>query len=106
LGRERTIVLTGDFNCTEVDEPYRILVKPEGNDGVRLIDSYRTVHPQTAPDEATFHGFKGTREGLRIDWILHTPDLKAQEARIIRPATPPYPSDHYPVTAILAPAPR
>ena len=106
LGGERAIVLAGDFNCTEADEPYRILVNPEGSAGLRLIDSYRAVHPRIAPDEATFHGFKGTRAGSRIDWILHTPDLKAQDARIIRPATAPYPSDHYPVTAVLAPVPR
>lgn len=93
------VVLVGDFNCTEADEPYALLTGPGG-----LVDSYRAVHPAPAADEASFHGFAGDRAGLRIDWVLHTPDLAATAADIDRSSTPGgrFPSDHFPVTATLA----
>jgi endonuclease/exonuclease/phosphatase family metal-dependent hydrolase len=91
---EQAVVVTGDFNSTEDDESWRTLTAV-------WADSYREVHPQRAPDEATFHGFKGGVAGSRIDWILHSRGFTATEASIVRPGQPPYPSDHYPVTAVL-----
>jgi len=100
LAKGAPVILMGDFNCIEDDEPYRALTAPDGN-GVSLVDSYRTVHSKRAPDEASFHAFKGRIEGSRIDWILHSKDFKATAAEIVRPSNGRYPSDHYPVTAIL-----
>lgn len=94
------IILTGDFNCTEDDAPYRVLTKAAP---VSLSDSYREVHPGRAPNEASFHGFKGGAAGSRIDWILHTPGWKAASAGIVRGPAERLPSDHFPVTAVLAP---
>ncbi len=66
-------------------------------------DSYREVYPKRSPDEASFHGFKGTVHGSRIDFILHTPELHAISATIDRTksAEGRFPSDHYAVTAVL-----
>jgi len=97
------VILTGDFNSTEDDRPYHILTHAADSGGLRLIDSYREVHPQREPDEASFNGFKGTVTGTRIDWILHTPDVKALSSEIDRAKSPEgrFPSDHYPVKAVL-----
>jgi endonuclease/exonuclease/phosphatase family metal-dependent hydrolase len=102
LSKGAPVILMGDFNCIEDDEPYRILTNSLGESGVLLVDSYRIVHTKRASDEASFHGFKGKVAGSRIDWILHSPDLKATAAEIVRPKEGRYPSDHYPVTAVLA----
>lgn len=92
------MILMGDFNATEDSPAYRALV------GSQFSDSYRVVRPERSPEETTFHAFKGTTTGSRIDWILHTPELQAIDAQILRsPARDGvYPSDHYPVTATLA----
>lgn len=101
------VLMAGDFNATEDDAPYAALVKGNdggvGRDALKLIDAYRSAHPQRSPDEASFGGFKGIREGSRIDWIVHTPHwrtIRAEIDRINRDGR--YPSDHYPVRAELA----
>jgi endonuclease/exonuclease/phosphatase family metal-dependent hydrolase len=96
------VVVTGDFNATEDDEPYPALCGKAG-DAVRLVDSYRALHPERAADEATFNGFSGDRVGSRIDWILHSPALRTVAAEIgYERDGDRYPSDHYPVSAVLA----
>jgi endonuclease/exonuclease/phosphatase family metal-dependent hydrolase len=95
------VIVTGDFNSTEETEQYRALTAGDGA-GVKLIDAYRGIHPQRKPDEASFNGFKGMRDGLRIDWVLHSPQWVAKGAAIDRTTrNGRTPSDHYPVTAEL-----
>lgn len=97
-------ILVGDFNITEDTPAYTALIRPEAPDAIRWIDAYRAVHPVRQPEEASFHGFKGTVAGSRIDFIFHTAHFRATEATIVRVAKDGrYPSDHYPVTAVLAP---
>jgi endonuclease/exonuclease/phosphatase family metal-dependent hydrolase len=101
-----TVIVMGDLNCTEDDAPLSALVGTPAS-SPRLIDSYRSTHPDRSPDEATFHAFKGTAQGDRIDFILHTPDLRAAQAGIDRTNREGrYPSDHFAVTAVLKYAPR
>jgi endonuclease/exonuclease/phosphatase family metal-dependent hydrolase len=105
LAQGRPVVLAGDFNINEDTAAYAVLTQPRGaSGGAWLIDAYRAVHPQRSPEEATFHGFKGTRIGSRIDFVFHSPELKALSATIERGMSPEglYPSDHYAVTAVLA----
>lgn len=95
-------IIVGDFNAREDDEEYPELLRAADDDGPKYVDAYRSVHPDRQTDEASFHGFKGGREGSRIDWIFHSDDLKATEATIDRTSQDGrYPSDHYPVTAVL-----
>jgi endonuclease/exonuclease/phosphatase family metal-dependent hydrolase len=103
LAGNQPIILTGDFNSTEDTPAYHTLTHMAEHGGAQLIDSYRETHPDRQTDEASFHGFKGTIAGSRIDWILHTPELKATAATIDRAKSDDghYPSDHYPVTATL-----
>jgi endonuclease/exonuclease/phosphatase family metal-dependent hydrolase len=96
-------VLTGDFNISEETPAFRVLVEPPEPSWVRWIDAYRTLHPERAPDEASFNGFKGTVRGSRIDFVLHTSHFRATAAAIDRHQREGrFPSDHYPVTAVLA----
>lgn len=99
---EMPAILTGDFNTTEDGEPYAALVRGDTGDRTRLIDAYRTVHAERRADEASFNGWKLVEEGSRIDWILHSDHLTAVEAAIDRTNDAGrFPSDHYPVEAVL-----
>lgn len=97
------IVLTGDFNMNEDDPSFTPLVAPKEPGAVGLIDSYREVHPERSPEEASFHAFHGGTHGSRIDFIFHSPELIATAAEIdhTHNASGHYPSDHFPVTAVL-----
>ena len=98
------VLLTGDFNSTENSEPYQILVQGRGlpQKAIPWIDAYRVIHPTPTEWEATAHGWRGTRKGRRIDWIIHSPDFVPLEAVIIHyQDSGHYPSDHYPVFAAI-----
>jgi endonuclease/exonuclease/phosphatase family metal-dependent hydrolase len=95
-----SVIVMGDFNCTEDDSPYRELAGVDSNR--RLIDTYRAVHSRQK-DEATYHGFDAGRTlGSRIDWILVSEDFRTLAAAIDRSLPGGrLPSDHFPVTATL-----
>lgn len=96
------VIMVGDFNAREHDEEYAELLRSTDDGGPRFVDAYRAAHPDAQTEEATFHGFKGGRKGIRIDWIIHSEDLVATAAGIDRTSEDGrYPSDHYPVTATL-----
>ena len=96
------LVITGDFNTTEDGKPYAVLVNGPDDASAKLIDSYRVIHPNRQPDEASFGGFKGVRKGSRIDWILHSEKFTTRNATInYSQENGRYPSDHYPIEALL-----
>jgi endonuclease/exonuclease/phosphatase family metal-dependent hydrolase len=90
------IIFTGDLNCHEDDPPVPELLRGG------LIDAYRTCHPTRDANEATFHEFKGTIRGSRIDFILHNRQFRATSCEIDRASRDGrYPSDHFAVIAFL-----
>ncbi len=90
-------LVTGDFNCPEGSPPYHALV----GDAL-LDDTYRDAHPVGRPGEGTRHGFDGRGGDERIDWILATAGFDTLGAGIDRSRFGSrYPSDHFPVTAVL-----
>ena len=96
------VVLMGDFNCTEDDDPYQQIIAPDEDGTGALVDAYRAVHPERTDSERTYHGFRGKVQGSRIDWILHSTGITALDAGIDHAHEGlKYPSDHYPVTATL-----
>jgi endonuclease/exonuclease/phosphatase family metal-dependent hydrolase len=102
LAEGDAVVVLGDFNCDEDSEPYRVLVTGEPDAPAWLMDTYRSAHPDRSDEERTYHGFRGEREGSRIDWILHGLGLHTLAAGIDTTHEGlKYPSDHYPVTATL-----
>lgn len=95
-------ILTGDLNIDEDNPAYAVLTRPTAPNAIRWIDAFRAVHPTRTPDELTFTAFKGGTVGSRIDFIFHTADFTATAAAIDRTSRDGrYPSDHYPVTAVL-----
>jgi endonuclease/exonuclease/phosphatase family metal-dependent hydrolase len=109
-------VVTGDFNTGENNPVVKYLkgrTRLTGADGnehnnpVPMLDTFRVLHPDVE-DVRTAHGFKGTRQGSKIDYVFVPPSAKVIEARILYDNVDGrYPSDHYPVNAtILLPARR
>ena len=95
-------ILVGDLNITEDNPAYAVLVRPDAPGAIRWIDSFRTVYPTRSLDESSFHAFKGGATGSRIDFIFHTSDFRATAAAVDRSDEKGrFPSDHYPVTAVL-----
>ncbi|MEM7146816.1 MAG: sulfatase-like hydrolase/transferase [Verrucomicrobiota bacterium] len=99
-GKDTPVIITGDFNTTELLEPYAVLV---GSEPGQLIDSHRAAHPTPDPEETTATGFTAPKPGRRIDWILHSPHLKTTDAAINETISDEgrYPSDHFPVEATV-----
>lgn len=99
---ERALILTGDFNTHEALEPYAALVSSTGTTGHPLIDTYRAIHPEKRDLEGTFSAFTGVRNRNRIDWILTSTDFVTLHAAInYTNENGRYPSDHYPVEAVV-----
>jgi endonuclease/exonuclease/phosphatase family metal-dependent hydrolase len=93
-------VILGDFNATDSQDCYRLLVNSANP---RLIDTHRTMHPVQGPDEGTFHDFTGDRNQERIDWILCCQAWTVNATQIHRThQNDSYPSDHFPITATLS----
>jgi hypothetical protein len=86
----------------QLAKAYAAIARRDRN-GTGWIDSYREVHLQRMPDEASFNGFKRVVNGSRIDFIFHSAELKAISATIERDRSPEgkFASDHYAVTAVL-----
>jgi endonuclease/exonuclease/phosphatase family metal-dependent hydrolase len=93
------VIVMGDFNAGESNPAFLALTSSAAVD---LRDSYRALHADST-GVGTFHAFEGGREGDKIDAILVGPGWDVQRAEIVREsADGRYPSDHYPVTAVLA----
>ncbi|TWU21840.1 endonuclease/exonuclease/phosphatase family protein [Bythopirellula polymerisocia] len=94
-------IITGDFNSDEGSLPYQVLLY--STDALSLTDTYRLNFPFHAPKgESSNSHWTGSRSGRRIDWILSTPHWDVSEAAIdYFNDQGRYPSDHYPVTAVL-----
>ena len=104
------VILTGDFNCRPGTPVYRNFI--EGG----FVDTYLDAGNEDTVDANTFHAFRGAqyrdaRPSLgprRIDWILLKDPgrhLRAVSHSILRDheeESGSYPSDHYPVLAVLA----
>jgi endonuclease/exonuclease/phosphatase family metal-dependent hydrolase len=106
------VIVLGDFNAGEDNLARRLLatdgsvataVTPPGHPA--LVDTYGLLRTSTGA-EGTFNGFVGDTTGERIDAILVSGDWMILGAAIDRTQRDGrYPSDHFPVTAVLAIAP-
>lgn len=98
------VILTGDFNAAVDSPPYRALFGEQKSQPSPLVDSHAALHPAAATD-GTFSGFQlANVNGARIDWIAVSRDWNIEAAEIDRTARDGRtPSDHFPVTAVLAP---
>jgi endonuclease/exonuclease/phosphatase family metal-dependent hydrolase len=104
------LIVAGDFNAGEENSALRYLLgrserASEGTLAVtaspELVDAFRVVHP-TATDVGTFNSFRGVTSGDKIDAILLSPSWTVLDAAILHISFDgKYPSDHFPVTAVL-----
>lgn len=88
-------VVTGDFNVATGSPVYDYFCTELG-----LTDTAAAVPGE---DIGTFHRYRGPQAGdPRIDWILTTPRLRTVSTRInTYRVRGEYPSDHFPVEAVL-----
>jgi endonuclease/exonuclease/phosphatase family metal-dependent hydrolase len=97
-------IFMGDFNAPENSATIQQLgkFKTQQKGTIHLAsDSFRMLHPQKK-DVGTYHGYKGTTLGNKIDSIFVPPATEVLEASIVRTSSKDrYPSDHFPVTATL-----
>ncbi len=98
-GPDEPVVITGDFNAGEDNPAFlRVMSAP----GLGLEDPFRVLHPDET-GVGTYHGFRGGKDGEKIDAVLASFHWTVVDAGIVRDRVlGRYPSDHYPVTAVLA----
>ncbi len=94
LAHSLPIIVTGDFNCTRDEPPYKTLIE---SSVIKLIDAA----PASPP--GTFCGFEVDKmECSAIDYIFYTPGWKANNYTVIKDNDRKYyPSDHLPVLVEL-----
>jgi endonuclease/exonuclease/phosphatase family metal-dependent hydrolase len=102
------VIVTGDFNADQGGAAYQRMRGIDDFDTVRnLQDTYRNIHPGDSDTVGTAHGFDGRAGDGRIDWILHDNDFSTIDANIDRTSFDGfYPSDHFPINAIIRPVPE
>jgi len=95
-------IVTGDFNSKPGSMPYQNLFTP-GEQPPLLVDVFRVVHPEPQGYEGTFSSFKTDKtDASRIDWIGCTAQLEPATIEINRVQRDGrFPSDHFPLEAIL-----
>jgi len=95
------VVLTGDFNCTAKQEPYKVLAGQPDEPG-RLLDAQHISRKPHVGGDSTSNGFKAIRAGAKIDFIFIR-GLAALSHRIDDPRVDSrFVSDHQPVAAELS----
>ena len=87
-------IIMGDFNAGESNPA---VTKLHSN----FRDTFRAIHPKET-QVGTFHDFTGTPEPEKIDHIFVSQEFLIHSAEIIRfNQNGRYPSDHFPVTAVV-----
>ncbi|ASK62218.1 endonuclease [Virgibacillus phasianinus] len=95
------VILTGDLNAGPENKTIQFLhgLDTIERQSANLIDAFSVL--MHAPG-ATFHDFRGGKEGQPIDYIYTSLGVKILETKVDRSIIDGgYPSDHYPVTADL-----
>jgi endonuclease/exonuclease/phosphatase family metal-dependent hydrolase len=110
LARNEPVILLGDFNAPpESAAILSVLARSSAaDDGTgeaarrfSFRDTFGELH-RGATGTGTFNEFKGVTSGPRIDYIFATPDLVPRETCVLHDNDGGrYPSDHFPVLAIL-----
>jgi endonuclease/exonuclease/phosphatase family metal-dependent hydrolase len=92
------VILTGDFNCSPDEEPYRILA----DDKKGLQDACLSVNSPESCTEGTFNGFETTENLPRIDMVFVKGNWEVNSYEILRiKRGKMFISDHFPVVVGL-----
>jgi len=94
------VVVMGDLNTTDSDEPYSVLSQNSLPDGRQLLDGfYHSMHGHHGPP-STWTGFTNIVPDRRIDYIFVSDDITVQQhAALADQSEGRFPSDHLPVMA-------
>lgn len=95
------LVLTGDFNATEDEAPYKILTEQDqGPVNVKLYDGFHHSQFEHHGPTTTWNGFEQITGGRRIDYIFVNPGFSVIRHGILTDIrNGHFPSDHLPVVA-------
>jgi endonuclease/exonuclease/phosphatase family metal-dependent hydrolase len=103
------VILTGDLNAGEDNPAVRYLkglstdastTGPATPPRVRLVDTFRVLHPDAQDVGTGNSGYTGRIDGAKIDYVMVGPGIETLSASIDQaPRNGRYPSDHYPVLA-------
>jgi endonuclease/exonuclease/phosphatase family metal-dependent hydrolase len=93
------VILTGDLNSGEDN----IVIQTIKKHPLQLVDSWRNLHPDTAPAESgTMHTFSGAHDRAKIDYIFVPATTRLIDAAILHDHRDGnYPSDHFPIRATV-----
>ncbi len=99
LDPELPVLMTGDFN--EAAKAGATVYATLVTNGP-LVDTWETAETR-GPLFGTFHGYRPlTPTGVRIDWILSSPDVRTRSSIInTYSERGQFPSDHLPVQAVV-----
>jgi endonuclease/exonuclease/phosphatase family metal-dependent hydrolase len=97
IAGDKPVIITGDFNAAHDSAPHKEMLAGG------FVEAFAETHPQPTTQDFTFHGFTGKNaHAKRIDWILRSNAFQTKSAAIDRTNDHGrYPSDHFPVTAVL-----
>lgn len=101
LAKGLPIIVTGDFNAVQTDDPIQVLTDP--SNPAHLTDT-RTVSPLKYGPEWSFHDFGRLPVEKRtlIDYIFIKGDIKVVKHGVLAESIGElYPSDHCPVIATI-----
>ncbi len=105
-GQATPLILSGDFNTAIDSPPYQTLIGDPDDEKRTMTDTFRVIFAGSE-NEGTSNHWAAKRDGSRIDWILHSPEFVTVNAAInYHNLLGRYPSDHYPVQAVLRLGPK
>lgn len=94
------VVVTGDFNTTEDDPPYKVLTGAMGEHDQTLEDGFYEAEYGHHGPTSTWNGFEEILPGRRIDFIFTNSGFSViQHAILADQYDGRFPSDHLPVVA-------
>ncbi|MDP3441280.1 MAG: endonuclease/exonuclease/phosphatase family protein [Ignavibacteria bacterium] len=89
------VIVMGDFNSSYNNETIKTILRNG------FTDTYRDLN-NISPNEGTFNGFEGIGSGEKIDFIFSNSFFETISAAIVKKSfNGMYPSDHFPVTAVV-----
>jgi len=92
------VILLGDFNVEEHNLVYQKIIEHG-----ELKDAFTEDHSISAERDMTFHGWDPAQKARRIDYVFVSEHFNVKETKVIQSMFGgQYPSDHLPVSILLA----
>ncbi|MFC1782859.1 endonuclease/exonuclease/phosphatase family protein [Planctomycetota bacterium] len=101
IAGDHAVILTGDFNCNNQSEPYRLLTGSR-QDMPRLYDTHFISETDHFGGLQSINGFRETRRESIIDFVFCNSNFRVLEHGILTiKKKRVFISDHYPVMAVV-----